>query len=51
MSHVPTLGVQHCETLLRNMMEDLQAKEIWPNVQSINGGMLKRRIELVEVYE
>lgn len=33
------------------MMEDLQAKKIWPNVQSIIDGMLKRRIELVDVYE
>jgi hypothetical protein len=33
------------------MMQDLQAKSIWPNVQSIIDSMLKRRIELVEVYE
>ncbi|MNJ37916.1 hypothetical protein D3C77_327520 [compost metagenome] len=33
------------------MMEDLQAKRIWPNVCSIIDGMLKRRIELAEVYE
>lgn len=51
MSHAPSEAVQHCETLLRNMMEDLQAKNIWPNVQSIIDGMLKRRIELVDVYE
>ncbi|MFJ2323184.1 hypothetical protein [Pseudomonas sp. NPDC087817] len=51
MSHAPTQAVQHCEALLRNMMEDLQAKGIWPNVQSIIDSMLKRRIELVEVYE
>lgn len=33
------------------MMEDLQAKRIWPNVCSIIDGMLKRRIELAEVYD
>jgi hypothetical protein len=33
------------------MMEDLQAKRIWPNLCSIIGGMLKRRIELIEVHE
>lgn len=51
MSYAPTEAVQHCETLLREMMEDLQAKGIWPNVQSIIHSMLKRRIELIEVYE
>jgi hypothetical protein len=50
-SYAPTEAVQHCETLLREMMEDLQAKGIWPNVQSIIHSMLKRRIELIEVYE
>ena len=33
------------------MMEDLQAKRIWPNVCSIIDGMLKCRIELAEVYD
>ncbi|WP_448110825.1 hypothetical protein [Pseudomonas lini] len=51
MSNAPTEAVQHCETLLRDMMEDLQARGIWPNVQSIIDNMLKRRIELLEVYE
>jgi len=32
------------------MLEDLQARRIWPNVCSIINGMLKRRIELIEVY-
>jgi len=50
-SHASTEAVQHCETLLRTLMEDLQAKRIWPNVRSIIDGMLKRRIELAEVYE
>jgi hypothetical protein len=50
-SQAPTEAVQHCETLLRTMMEDLQAKCIWPNVRSIIDGMLKRRIELTDVYE
>lgn len=51
MSHAPTEAVQECETLLCTMMEDLQAKRIWPNVCSIIDGMLKRRIELAEVYD
>lgn len=51
MTHAPTEALQNCETLLRTMMEDLQAKGIWPNVRSIIGGMLKRRIELSDVYE
>lgn len=51
MSHAPTEAVQQCETLLRTMMEDLQAKRIWPNVCSIIDGMLKRRIELAGVYD
>ncbi|NBA82293.1 hypothetical protein GVN15_16750 [Pseudomonas putida] len=51
MSYTSTEAVEHCETLLRGMMEDLQAKSIWPNVQTIIHSMLKRRIELVEVYE
>ncbi|RJX81184.1 hypothetical protein [Pseudomonas sp. LS-2] len=51
MSYAPTEAVQHCETLLRQMMESFRADNIWPNVQSIIGSMLKRRIELVEVYE
>lgn len=51
MSHAPTEAVQHCETLLREMMESFRAKGIWPNVQSIIDCMLKRRIELMEVYE
>ncbi len=33
------------------MMEDLQARCIWPNVRIIIAGMLKRRIELAEVYD
>lgn len=51
MSNAPTEAVQHCEAVLRTMMEDLQAKRIWPNVCSIIDGMLKRRVELAEVYE
>ena len=33
------------------MMEDLLAKRIWPNMSSIIDGMLKRRIELAQVYQ
>ncbi len=33
------------------MVEDLRAKHIWPNVCIIIDGLLKRRIELAEVYE
>lgn len=33
------------------MMEDLEARWIWPNVRSIIDGMLKRRTELADVYE
>lgn len=33
------------------MMEDLQAKRIWPNVRRIIAGMLKRRVELADVYD
>lgn len=51
MSNAPTEAVQHCEAVLRTMMEDLRAKRIWPNVCSIIDGMLKRRVELAEVYE
>ncbi len=51
MLHAPTEAVQECETLLCTMMEDLQAKRIWPNVCSIIDGMLKCRIELAEVYD
>lgn len=50
-SNAPTEAVQQCEILLRTMMEDLQAKHIWPNVCCIIDCMLKRRVELVEVYE
>lgn len=51
MSHASTEAVQTCEILLRTMMEDLQAKRIWPNMSSIIDGMLKRRIELAQVYQ
>ncbi|MGP5355657.1 hypothetical protein [Pseudomonas helleri] len=51
MPHESTEAVQKCEILLRTMMEDLQAKRIWPNMSSIIDGMLKRRIELAEVYQ
>lgn len=48
--HASTEAVNHCEALLRNMMEDLKSRRIWPNVRSIIGGMLNRRIELADVY-
>ncbi|MGA9224495.1 MAG: hypothetical protein WBZ57_25250, partial [Pseudomonas graminis] len=51
MSHTPTEAVQLSETLLRSMMENLQANCIWPNISNIIGGMLNRRIELADVYE
>ena len=43
--HTPSEAVLQCESLLRTMMEDLEAKRIWPNVRSVIAGMLKRRIE------
>ncbi|WP_256586292.1 hypothetical protein [Pseudomonas sp. PONIH3] len=49
--YASTEAVKQCETLLHTMMEDLHAKRIWPNVQSIIAGMLKRRIELADVYD
>lgn len=49
--HAPTEAVLQSETLLRTMMEDLRARRIWPNVCSIIAGMLKRRIELADVYD
>lgn len=51
MAQASTEAVQECETLLRTMAEDLQAKRIWPNVCSVINGMLQRRIELAEVYQ
>ena len=51
MSNAPTEAVQQSEILLRTMMENLQANHIWPNVCCIIDNMLKRRIELAEVYE
>lgn len=47
----PSEAVLHCETLLRTMMEDFQSKDIWPNVRIFIAGMLKRRIELADVYD
>lgn len=49
--HASSEAILQCETLLRTMMENLQAKRIWPNVCSIIAGMLKRRIELADVYD
>lgn len=49
--HTPSEAVLQCESLLRTMMEDLEARHIWPNVRGIIAGMLKRRIELADVYE
>lgn len=49
--HASTEAVNQCEALLRNIMEDLESRRIWPNVCSIIAGMLKRRIELADVYD
>lgn len=51
MSQATTEAVQCSEALLREMMEDLEARNIWPNMRIIIHDMLKRRIELVGVYE
>lgn len=51
MSQATTEAVQRSEALLREMMEDLDARNILPNMRIIIQDLLNRRLELVDVYE
>lgn len=51
MSQATTEAVQRSEALLREMLEDLEAQKIWPNMRIIIQDLLNRRLELVDVYE
>lgn len=49
MPKATTEAVQRSEILLREMKEDLEARNIWPNMRIIIQDLLNRRLELVDV--